>query len=156
MYCCCLVAQLCPILCDPMDCSIPGFPVLHHHLPEFAQTHVIEMVMPSNHLILCRPLLLMPSIFPSIGFFFSNESTLLIRWPKYWNFSFSIFPFNEYSGLGLISFMIDWFDLFAVLGTLKSLLQHYLSKASILQQSAFFMIQPSHPYTTTGINHSFD
>ena len=107
----------------------------------------MESVMPSNHLILCHPLLLLPSIFPSIRVF-SDESVLHIRWPKYWSFSFSISPSNEYSGL--ISFMIDWLDLLAVQGTLKSLLQHYSSKASILQCSAFFMIQLSHPYMTTG------
>ena len=103
--------------------------------------------MPSNHLIFCRPLLLLPSIFPSIKVF-SNESVLLIRWPKYQSFSFSISPSNEYSGL--ISFRIDWLDLLAVQGTLKSLLQHHSSKASILQCSAFFTVQPSHPYMTTG------
>ena len=103
--------------------------------------------MPSNHLILCRPLLLLPSIFPSIKVF-SSESVLPIRWPKYWSFSFSISPSNEYSGL--ISFRIDWFDLLAVQGTLKNLLQHHSSKASILQLSAFFMVQVSHPYMTTG------
>ena len=103
--------------------------------------------MPSNHLILCRPLLPLPSIFPSIRVF-SNESALRIGWPKYWSFSFSISPFNEYSGL--ISFRMDWFDLLAVQGTLKSLLQHHSSKASILQCSAFFIIQFSHPYMTTG------
>ena len=103
--------------------------------------------MPSNHLILCRPLLLLPSIFPSI-MVFSNESVLYIRWPEYWSFSFSISPSNEYSGL--ISFKIDWLDLLAVQGTLKSLLQHYSSKASILWCSAFFTVQLSHPYMTTG------
>ena len=102
----------------------------------------IESVMPSNHLILCHPLLLLPSIFPSIRVF-PNESTRRIRWPKYWSFSFSIGPCNEYSGL--ISFRIDWFDLLAVQGTLKSLLQHHSSKASILQHSAFFTVQLSHP-----------
>ena len=102
--------------------------------------------MPSNHLILCRPLLLLPSIFPSFRVF-SNESALLIRWPKYWSFSFSISPSNEYSGL--ISFRIDSFDLLAVQGTLKSLLQHHSSKASILWRSAFFIVQLSHPYMTT-------
>ena len=104
----------------------------------------IESVMPSNHLILCRPLLLLPSVFPSITVF-SNESVLCIRWPQYW--SFSISPSNEYSGL--ISFRIDWFDLLAVQETLKSLLQHHSLKASILRCSAFFMIQLSHPYMTT-------
>ena len=107
----------------------------------------IELVMPSNHLIVCHPLLLPPSIFPSIRVF-SNESVLCIRWPKYWSFSFSISPSNEYSGL--ISFRMDWFDLLAVQGTLKSILQHHSSKASILQHSAFFIAQLSHPYMTTG------
>ena len=103
--------------------------------------------MLSNQLILCHPLILLPSIFPSIRVF-SNESALCIRWPKYWNFSFSISPSNEYSGL--TSFRIDWVDLLAVQGTLKSLLQHHSSKASILQHSGFFMVQLSHPYMTTG------
>ena len=107
----------------------------------------IELVMPFNHLILCHPLLLLPSIFPSIRVF-SNESVLRIRWPKYWSFSFSISPSNEYSGL--ISFKIDWLDLLAVQGTLKSLLQHHSSKASIFLCSAFFTVQLSHPYMTTG------
>src|SRR5574340_211714 len=107
----------------------------------------IPLVMPSNHFILCCPLLLPPSIFPSIRVF-SNESTLRIRWPKYWSFSFNISPSNEYSGL--ISFRMDWLDLLAVQGTLKSLLQHHSSKASILQCSAFFKVQLSHPYMTTG------
>ena len=107
----------------------------------------IESVMPSNHLILCCPLLLLPSIFPSIRVFFS-ESALYIRWPKYWSFSFSISPSSDYSGF--ISFRIDWFDLLAVQGTLKSLLQHHSVKASILQCSAFFMVQLSHPYMSTG------
>ena len=106
-----------------------------------------ELVMPSNHLILCHPLLLLPSIFPSIRVF-SSESVLCIRWPKYWSFSFSMSPSNEYSGL--ISFRMDWLDLFAVQGTLKSLLQHHSSKASILQHSAFFIVQLSHPYMATG------
>ena len=107
----------------------------------------IESVMPSNHFTLCHPLLLPPSIFPSIGVF-SNESVLLIRWPKYWSFSFNISPSNEHSGL--ISFRMDWLDLLAVPGTLKSLLQHHRSKASILQRSAFSIVQLSHPYMTTG------
>ena len=107
----------------------------------------IELVMPSNHLILCHPLFLPPSIFPSIRVFL-NESVLRIRWPKDWSFSFSICPSNEHSGL--ISFRMDWLDLFAVQGTLKSLLQHHSSKASILQCSAFFIVQLSHPYMTTG------
>ena len=103
--------------------------------------------MPSNHLILCNPPFLLPSIFPSIRIF-SNESALRIRWPKYWSFSFNISPFNEYSGL--ISFRMDWLDLLAVQGTLESLLQHHSSKKSILQHSAFFRVQLSHPYMTTG------
>ena len=104
--------------------------------------------MPSNHLILCHPLLLLPSIFPSIRVFPNESVLLLIRWPKYWSFSFSISPSNEYSGL--ISFRMDWLDLLAVQGTLKSLLQHHSSKASVLQCSAFFTVQLSHPYMTTG------
>ena len=107
----------------------------------------IESVMPSNHLIFCRPLLLLPSIFPSIRVF-SNESVLRIRWPKYWSFSFNICPFNDYSGL--ISFRMDWLDLLAVQGTLKSFLKHHSSTASILQCSVFFRVQLSHPHTTTG------
>ena len=107
----------------------------------------IESVMPSNHLLLCCPLLLPPSFFPSIRVF-SSESLLPIRWPKYWNFSFNMSPSNEYSGL--ISRRIDWFDLLAVQGTLRSLLQHHSSKASILQYSAFLIVQLSHPYMTTG------
>ena len=107
----------------------------------------IELVMPSNHLILCHPLLLLPSIYPSIRAF-SNESVLCIRWPKYWSFSFNISPSNEHSGL--ISFKMDWLNLLAVQGTLKSLLQHHNSKASILWCSAFFIVQLSHPYMTTG------
>ena len=146
------VTQSGPTLCNPMDCSTPGLPV-HHQLPEFAQTHVHKSVIPSNHLILCRPLLLPPSIFSSIRVF-SNESVLCIRWPKYWSFSFSISPSNEYSGL--ISFRVDWLDLLAVQGTLKSLLQHHSSKASVFQASAFFIFQLSYPYMTTGKNHSFE
>ena len=140
------VAQLCPTLCNPIDCSIPGFPV-HHQLLELAQTHVHQVGMPSNISILCHRFLLLPSILPSIRVF-SNESVLHIRWPKYWRFSFSISLSNEYSGL--ISFRIDWFDLPAVQGTLKTLLQHHSSKASVLQCSAFFIVQLSHPYMTTG------
>ena len=112
----------------------------------------IESVMSSNDLILCHPLLLLPSIFPSIRIF-SNESVLCIRWPKYWSFSFSISPSNKYSGL--ISFRIDWLDLFAVQETLKSLLQHHISKASFLQCSAFFMVQLSHPCMTSGKTMAF-
>ena len=107
----------------------------------------LELVMPSNHLILCCPLLLPPSVLPSIRVF-SNESVLHIRWTNYWSFSFNISPSNEYSGL--ISFRMGWLDLLAVQGTLKSLLQHHSSKASILRRSAFFIVQLSHPYTTTG------
>ena len=107
----------------------------------------IDSVMPSSHLILCHPLLLLPSIFPSVRVF-SSESVLCTRWPKYWSFSFSISPSNGY--LGLISFRMDWLDLLAVQGTLKSLLQHHSSKASILRRSAFFTVQLSHPYMTTG------
>ena len=128
-----------------MNCSTPCLPV-HHQLPESNQTMSIVSVMPFNHLILCCPLLLLPSIFPSIRVF-SNESTLRIRWPKYWSFSFNISPFNEHPGL--ISFRMDWLDLLAVQGTLKSLLQHHSSKALILQHSAFFIVQLSHPYMTT-------
>ena len=129
-----------------MDCSPPGFPV-HHQLQSLLKLTSMESVMPSNHLILCRPLLLPPSVFPSIRVF-SNESVLHIRWPKYWSFIFSIGPSNEYSGL--ISFRMEWLDLLAVQGTLKSLLQHHSSKASILPHSAFFIVQLSHPYMTTG------
>ena len=138
------VAQLHMTLWDSMGCSMPGFPVLHQ-LPELTQTHVC-WVGDAIHLILCCPLLLPPSIFPSIRVF-SNESALRIRWPKYWSFSFSISPFNEYSGL--ISSRMEWLDLLAVQGTLESLLQHHSSKASILQCSAFFIVQLSHPYMTT-------
>jgi len=113
----------------------------------FLKLMSIKLVMPSNHLILCHPLLLLPSIFPSTRVF-SSESVLHIRWPKYWSFSFSISPSNKYSGL--ISFKTDWLDLLAVQGTLKSLLQHYSSKASILRHSACFMVQLSHPYMTIG------
>ena len=121
------VAQSYLTLCDPMNCSTPDFP--GHH-----RKHVHKLVMPSNHLILCRPFLLLPSIFPSIRVF-SNESNLRIRWPKYWSCSFSISPSNEHPGL--ISFRMGWLDLLAVQGTLKSLLQHHSSKASILRHSAF-------------------
>ena len=119
----------------------------HHHSQSLLKLLSIKSVMPSNHLILPRPLLLLPSIFPSIRVF-SNESTLCMRWPKYWSFSFSISPSNEYSGL--ISFRIHWLDLLADQGTLKSLLQHHSSKASILLCSVFFVVQLSHPYMTTG------
>ena len=125
---------------------MPGLPV-HHQLLKLLKLMSIELVMPSNHLILCYPLLLLLSIFPSIRVF-SNDSVLCIKWPKYWSFSFSISPSREYSRL--ISFRMGWLDLFAVQGTLKSLLQHHSSKASILQHSAFFIVQLSHPYMTTG------
>ena len=129
-----------------MNCSMPGFPV-HTSCRSPPKPMSIESVMPSNHLILCRPLLLLPSIFPSIRVF-SNESALCIRWPKDWSFSFNISPSNEYPGP--ISFRMDWLDLLAVQGTLKSLLQHHNSKASILQCSTLFIVQLSHPYMTTG------
>ena len=127
------VSHLCLTLCDPMDCSTPGF-TIHHQPPKLAPIMSIESVMPSSHLILCRPLFLPPSIFPSIVVSF-NESVFRIKWPKYWSFSLSISPSNEYSGL--ISFRIDWLDLFAAQGTLKSLFQHHSSKASILQYFFF-------------------
>ena len=126
-----------------MNCSLPGFPV-HHQRRTLLKLMSNKSVMPSNHPILCRTLLLLPSIFPIVSVF-SNESVLCIRWPKYWSFSFSISPSNEYSRL--ISFRMD---LLAVQGTLKSFLQHHSSKASILQCSAFFIVQLSHPYMTTG------
>ena len=142
--CFCSVAWLCPTLCDPMDCTMPCFLVLHC-LPELAQTHILRVdeSMRSNHLILCHPFLLLPSIFPSISVF-SEESALRIRWPKYWSFSFSSSPSSEYSGL--ISFRIDWFDLLAVQGILKSLLQHRILEVSVLHCSAFFMVQLLHLY----------
>jgi len=129
-----------------MDCSMPGFSV-HHQSQSLLKLMSIKSVMSFNHLILCHPLLFLPSIFPGIRVF-SNESVLCIRWPKYWSFSFSISLSNEYSGL--ISFTIDWSDLLVVQGTLKSLLQHHSSKASILWHSAFCVVQLSHPYMTTG------
>ena len=138
---CSSVVKSCQTLCDPMNCRTSGFPVLHY-LPES-----LELAMPSNHVILCHPLLLLPSIIPSIRVF-SKESALRIRRPKYWNLSFRISPSNEYSEL--ISFRIDQFDFLPVRGTLKSLLQHHSSKASILLCSAFFMVHLSHPYVTTG------
>src|SRR5574337_1228093 len=140
------VVQSCPTLCNPVNCSTPGLPV-HHQLPEFTQTHVHRVSDAIQPLILCRPLLLLPPIPPSISLF-SNESTLHMRWPKYWSFSFNISPSKEYPGL--ISFRMDWLDLFAVQGTLKSLLQYHSSKASILRHSALFTVQLSHPYMTTG------
>ena len=140
------VAQSCLTLCDPMNCSTPRLPI-HHQLPESTQTHVHQVgdaIQPSHPL---SSLLLLPSVFPSIRVF-SNESALCIRWPKYWNFSFNISPSNEHPGL--ISFRMDWLDLPAVQGTLKRLLQHHSSKASILLRSAFFTVQLLHPYMTTG------
>ena len=141
------VTQSCPTLCDPKNCSTPGLPVHHQLLESTPKPMSIESVMPASHLILSRPLLLLPPILPSIGVF-SSESTLRIRWPKYWSFSFNISPSNEHSGL--ISFRMDWLDLFAVQGTLKSLLQHHISEASISWCSAFLTVQHSHPYMTTG------
>ena len=134
--------QSCLTLCGPMNHSLS---ITNSQSPPKPMS--IESVMPSNHLILCRPLLLLPSNFPSITVF-SNKSVLHIRWPKYWSFSFSISPSNEYSGL--ISFRMGWLDLLATQGTLKSLFQHHSSKASVLQRSAFFMAQLSHLYMTTG------
>ena len=156
------VAQSCPSLSDPMDCSLPGSSVhrifqsrvlewvaiaFSYQLPSLLKFMPIESVMPSNHLILWHPLLLPPSIFPNIRVF-SNESALYIRWPKFQSSSFSISPSNEYSGL--ISSTMDSLDLLAVEGTLKSLLQHHSLKASILLCSAFFVVLISHPYMTTG------
>ena len=128
-----------------MNCSMPDLPV-HHQLPSSLKLMSIELVTPSSHLILCCPLLLLPLIPPSIRVF-SSESTLRMRWPRYWSFSFSISPSKEIPGL---IFRMDWLDLLALQGTLKSLLQHHSSKASILQCSAFFTVQLSHPYVTTG------
>ena len=140
--------------CSVVSYSLRPFGLQHARLPCPSPTlgaclnsRPLSLVMPSYHCILCRPLLLLPSIFPSIRIF-SNESVLHIRWPKYWSFSFSISPSNEYSGL--IPFRLDWLDLLAVQGTLKSLLQHHSSKASILRRSAFFIVELSHPYMTTG------
>ena len=135
------VAHFCPTLCDPMDCSMLGFPV-HHQFLELFKLMSIQSVMPSNYLILCHPILLLLSVFPSIRVF-SNESVLCIRWPKYWSFSFSISLSNEYSGL--ISFRIDWFDLLSVQGTLKNLLQHHSSKAPIVWCST--LLSNSHIHT---------
>ena len=140
LCCCCSVAKLCPILCDPMDCSTPGYTVLQY-LPKVLQLMSIESMMLSNHPILCFSLLLLPSIFPIIKVF-SNELALRIRWSKYWSFSFSITPSCEYSQL--IPIRIDWFVFLAVQGILKSLLQHHTSKASILHISALFIVQLLH------------
>ena len=142
---------MCPTLCNPMDCSMPGFPV-HHPLPELAQTHVHRVgdaIQPHPLLSPSPP----ASIFPSIRVY-SSESVLHIRWPKYWSFSFSISHSNEYSGL--ISFRIDWLDLLAVQGTLKSLLQHHSSKATILWHLAFFIVQLSTSIHDYWKNHSFN
>ena len=138
--------QSCPTLCDPWTaaCQVSLSITNSQSLLKLVS---LKSMMPSNHLILCHPLLLLPSIFPSIRVF-SNESALCIRWPKYCSFSFNFSPSNEYSGL--ISFRMDWLDLLTVQGTRKSLLQHHSSKASILQHSAFFIVQLSHPYMTTG------
>ena len=135
------VAQSCPTLCDPMNQSMQAFlSITNSRSPPKPMS--IGSVMPSNHFILCRPLLLLPSIFPSIRVF-PNDSALRTRWPKYWSFRFNISPSNEHPGL--ISFRMDWLDFFAIQGTLKSLLQHDCSKASILWCSAFFIVQLSHP-----------
>ena len=141
------VTQSCLTLCNPKDCSMPGFPV-HHQFQSLLKLMSLELVMPSNHPILYPPLLLLPSIFPSIRVF-SNESVLQIRWPKYWSFSFSISPSHEYSGLISFRISLDLRSLLAVQGPLNSLLQHHSSKASILRCSAFFIVQLSHPYMTT-------
>ena len=136
------VALSCLTLCDPMNHSTPGLPVHHQH-PSSLRLTSIESVIPSSHLILGCPLLLLPPIPPSIRVF-SNESTLRMRWPNYWSFSFSIIPSKEIPGL--ISFRMDWLDLLSVQGTLKNILQHHSSNASILRHSAFFTVQLSHPY----------
>ena len=140
------VTQSCPTLCNPMDAA-PQVYLSITNSQSLLKLMPIELVMPSIYLIFCHPLLLQPSVFSSIRVF-SNKSVLQIRWPKYWSFSFSLSPSNEYSGL--ISFRMDWFDLLAVQGTFKSLLQHHRSQASLLWCSAFFIVQLSHPYMTTG------
>ena len=148
------VTQSCLTLCDPIDCSTQQASLSITKSWSLLKLMSIESVMPSNHLILCHPLLLLFSIFPSARVF-SNKSALHMKWPKYWNFSFNIGPSTEHSGL--ISLRIDWLDLLAVQGTLKSLLQHHSSKASILWHSAFFIVQLSHPYMTTEKKkHSLD
>ena len=146
------VSQSCTTLCDPTDCSTPGLCV-RHQLPEFTLLMSIESEMPSNHLILCCPLLFPSSIFPCIRVF-SNESVLCIRWPKYWSFSFNISPSSEHPGL--ISFRTDWLDLLEVQGTFKSLLQHHSSKVSILQLSAFFIVPTFTSIHDYWKNHSLD
>ena len=140
------VSQSCPTLCNPMGCNMPGSLSVTNS-QSLLKLMSIKSVMPSNHLILCCPLLLLPSIFPSIRVS-SFELVLCMRWPKYWSFSFNISPSNEHPGL--ISFRMDWLDLLAVQGTFKSLLQYHSSKASVLLCSAFFIVQLSHPYMTTG------
>ena len=144
--CCFSVAQSCLTLCDPWTAACQAS-LSFTISPSLLKPMSIELVRPFNHFILYCPLLFLPSIFPSVSVF-SNESALRIRWPKYWSFSFRISPSNEYSGS--ISFRMDWFDLLAVQGTLQSLLQHHSSKASFFWSSAFFMVQLSHPYITTG------
>ena len=146
------VAQWCPTLCNPTECECQASLSITNSwsLPKLMS---VELVMPSNHVILCHPLLLLPSIFPSIRVF-SNELVLHIRWTKDWSFSFNISPSNEHPGL--IFFRMDWLDLLADQGTLKSLFQHHSSNASVLLCSAFFIVQLSHPYMTTGKNHSLD
>ena len=139
------LTQSCLTFCNPMDWSTSGFCITNSQ--SLLKLMSIQSLVPSNHLILCHPLLLLPSIFPSRRVF-SKKSVILIRWPKYWNFSFSISPSNDYSGL--ISFRIDWLDILAVQETLKNFLQHHSSKASILWCSTFFIVQISHPYITTG------
>ena len=146
LICCCSITWSCLTLCDPMDCGTQDSLSITKSW-SLLKLMSMESVMPSNHLILCHPLFLLLSIFPSIRVS-SNESVLCIRWSKYWSFSFSISPSNEYSVL--ISFGMNWLDLLAVQGILKSLLQYHSSKASILQHSAFFILQLSHPYMTTG------
>ena len=141
------VTQSCLTLCDPMNRSKASLSVRNSQ--SSLKLMSVELVMTSSHHILCHPLLLLPPVFPSIRVF-SNDSVLCIRWPKYWSFSFSISPSNEYSGL--ISFRTDWLDLLAVQGTLKSLLQHHSSNASVPRCSAFFIIQLSHPYMTTSLD----
>ena len=144
-YCCCSVAKSCPTLCDPWTTAHQAS-LSDINSQSLLKLKSIESVMPSNQFILCHPLLLPTLIFPSIRIF-SNESVLCITWPKYWSFSFNIIPSNEHPGL---IFKMDWLDLLAVQGTLKSLLQHHSSKESILQRSAFFTVQLSHSYMTTG------
>ena len=140
------VAQSCPTICNPMNQSTPASLSITNSW-SLPKPMSIGSVMPSNHIILCHHLLLLPSVFPSINAF-SNDSAFRMRWPKYWSFSFNISPFNEHPGL--ISFRVDWLELLAVQRTLKNLLQHHSAKASILRRSAFFTVQLSHPYMTTG------